>query len=332
MTLTGSLPGEEMKKTVVLICVLIMTALLNAAPEVVEKVLATVNGELIALSEFNEIYVPFAMQAANQISPEEMKKTKKEIFAKLLENKLLVQEAINKSIEVGKSELENTIENAKKNAGGAEVFSTQLKKEGLTEEDFKVKVRESLMAQRLVSEFVRRDLKISVQDYQDYYQKNLEKFRYPDKVKLHHILVKSGPEAKSKAENIIKEIKAGLDFSEAAKKYSEDPSAKETGGELGMVSPGDMPVFGLEPFSLKEGELSSPVQTAMGLHILKISEKVSGKQLLLSDDIEENGKKVSVREIAQQRVLEEKFKEKYSQYIEKLKEKAVISIKIEEFK
>ncbi|OGF45902.1 MAG: hypothetical protein A2452_06195 [Candidatus Firestonebacteria bacterium RIFOXYC2_FULL_39_67] len=321
-----------MKKLIVTLGVLFTVAVMQAAPEVIDRVLASVNGEMIALSEFNEIFVPYAMQAANSVPPEQIKQAKKEIFSKLLENKLLVQEAVNKNIDVGKRELENTIENAKKNAGGSEIFIAQLKKEGLTEEDFREKVKESLMAQRLVNDYVRRDLKINVQDYQDYYQKNIEKFRYPDKVKLFHIFVKSGTEAKTKAESIIKEIKAGLDFSEAAKKYSEDPSAKDNGGELGMVSPGEMPVLGTAPFSLKDGEISAPVQTSMGFYILKVTERIPGKQLVLSDEIEENGKKTYVREIAQQRVMEEKFKEKYDQYLDNLKKKAVISIKIDEFR
>ncbi|MFH1073930.1 MAG: peptidylprolyl isomerase [Candidatus Firestonebacteria bacterium] len=321
-----------MKKLSVIIGVLFAAAVMRGAPEVIDRVLVSVNGEMITLSEFNEIFVPYAMQAANSVPAEEMKKAKKEIFSKLLENKLLIQEAVDKNIEVGKRELENTIDNAKKNAGGSEAFLAQLKKEGLSEEDFKEKVKESLMAQRLVNDYVRREIKISVQDYQDYYQKNIEKFRYPDKVKLYHILIKNGPEAKTKAESIVKEIKAGLAFPEAVKKYSDAPSAKEDGGELGLVSPGEMPAFGLEPFSLKDGEISMPVQTSMGFHILKVTERSAGKQLVLSDEIEENGRKISVREIAQQRVLEERFKEKYNQYIEKLKAKAVISIKIEEFK
>ena len=116
------------------------------------------------------------------------------------------------------------------------------------------------------------------------------------------------------------------------KKYSDAPTAKEDGGYLDYVSPGDMPVFGVEPFSLKDGEISAPVQTTMGFHILKVTERVPGKQLTLSDEIDQNGKKVSVREIAQQRVMEDKFMEKYTQYLEKLKEKATISIKMEEFK
>ena len=158
-----------MKKLIVTLGVLFTVAVMQAAPEVIDRVLASVNGEMIALSEFNEIFVPYAMQAANSVPPEQIKQAKKEIFSKLLENKLLVQEAVNKNIDVGKRELENTIENAKKNAGGSEIFIAQLKKEGLTEEDFREKVKESLMAQRLVNDYVRRDLKINVQDYQDYY-------------------------------------------------------------------------------------------------------------------------------------------------------------------
>lgn len=307
-----------------------------AAPELIDKVLATVNGEMISLSEINEIYVPYAMQGGNNIPEADLKNARKEIFSRILENKLILQEAINQNIEIGKRELENTFENNKKLAGGTDVLIAQLKKEGMTEDGYKEKIKESMMAQRLINDMVRRDIKIGVQDYQEYYQKHSAMFKLPEKVKLYHILIKNSEgkkedELKAKAEAVVKEIKAGLSFSEAVKKYSEDPS-KENGGDLGMVKAGDMPAFGMEPFSLKEGEVSNPIKTTLGVHILKVTEKVAGKQLLLSDDIEQEGKIIPVREIAQNKVLEEIFMDKYKKYINKLKEKAVISIKAEEFR
>ncbi len=309
-----------------------------AAPEVVDKVLAVINEEMLSLSEFNAVFVKFALRAGTSVPPEELKKARKEIFNQLLENKLLLQEARNRNIEVGKREMESAIENAKKSIGGAEIFAEQLKKEGLTEAAYRDMVKESMMAQRLIAEAVRRDIKIEVKDYQDVYEKNIGKFREEDKVVLSYIFIKYGAgiaeaDALVKTESIIKELNAGLAFEAAAKKYSETATAKEDGGALGTIKPGDMPALGVEPFRLKVGEISAPVKLPGGYGILKVTNKTAGKQYSLADEItDKDGQKISVREIAQRMAMEEKFKAKYENFIKKIKEKSVINIKVDEFK
>ena len=310
---------------------------ISAAPEVVDKVIATINEDMLSLSEFNAVFVKFAMRAGTNVPEEELKKARKEIFNQLLENKLLLQEARKRNIEVGKREMESAVENAKKSIGGSEKFIEQLKIEGLTEDDYRQLVRDSMTAQKLISEAVRRDIKVEVKDYQGVYERNIDKFREADKAELNYIFIKAGSgvawaEALSKAENIIKEIKAGLAFDAAAKKYSEAATAKDDGGALGTVKPGDMPVFGMVPFKLNAGELSSPVKMPDGYGILKVTGKTAGKQYSLADEInDENGKKITVREYAQRMAMDEKFREKYSEFIKKIKEKSVINIKLEEF-
>ncbi len=310
----------------------------GAVPEVIDKVIATVNEEMLSLSEFNAVFVKFAMRAGINVPQEELKKARKEIFNQLLENKLLLQEARNRNIEVGKREIENAVENAKKSIGGAGVFAEQLKKEGLTEPEYREMIKDSMLAQRLIAEAVRKDIKVEIKDYQGVYEKNIGKFREEDKVELYYIFIKSGAgisetDALKKTENIIKELKDGLAFEAAAKKYSETATAKEDGGALGTIKPGDMPSLGMEPFKINIGDISGAVKIPGGFCILKVTGKTAGKQYSLADEItDKDGKKISVREVAQRMALEEKFKIKYDEFIKKIKEKSVINIKLEEFK
>ncbi|QTA79313.1 Peptidyl-prolyl cis-trans isomerase D [Desulfonema limicola] len=120
------------------------------------------------------------------------------------------------------------------------------------------------------------------EDISDYYDSNLDEFTNPKTVEARHILFKadqnSTPEEvekkKEKADEILKMAKDGKDFAELAKEYSEGPS-KDKGGYLGtfkkdaMVKP-----FSDKAFSMKEGEISEPVQTQFGWHIIKV-EKVN---------------------------------------------------------
>ncbi len=123
---------------------------------------------------------------------------------------------------------------------------------------------------------------VSEDDIQDYYESNPEKFKSPKTVEARHILIKLAPDAnaeevenaRQRIETVLDMAKEGQDFAELAKKYSEGPTKTE-GGNLGafrreaMVKP-----FADKAFSMKAGEISEPVRTRFGWHIIKV-EKVN---------------------------------------------------------
>ncbi len=160
------------------------------------------------------------------------------------------------------------------------------KNEGL-EKDPEVKARiEDLKNSILAQEFAQRALedKVTVSDdeVKAYYNSHKGEFTDPAEVKARHILVKAPSEAKpedwekakQKAEKIRKELKAGADFAKLAKKYSDDPGTKEHGGELGFFRKGRMvPEFEKAAFGLDVGEISQPVKTVFGYHIIQVEEK-----------------------------------------------------------
>lgn len=103
----------------------------------------------------------------------------------------------------------------------------------------------------------------------DFYNKNKQNFQKPESVIASHILVDS----EEKAKDIIKEINEGLSFEEAAKKYSSCPS-KEQGGNLGEFTKGQMvPEFELAAFNMEVNNISNPVKTQFGYHIIKLTAK-----------------------------------------------------------
>jgi len=126
------------------------------------------------------------------------------------------------------------------------------------------------------------DVKISAEDVETYYLENREKFATPKTVEARHILFKVNAEAtqeledaaKAKAENVFGMIQKGEDFAAMAKQYSEGPS-KENGGQLGAFKKEDMVApFAEKAFSMKQGEVSEPVRTQFGWHLIKV-EKVN---------------------------------------------------------
>jgi peptidyl-prolyl cis-trans isomerase D len=113
------------------------------------------------------------------------------------------------------------------------------------------------------------------------YQDEIDSFRTPERVRVRHILIKTTgkpkeqwPALHAKAEGILKQLQAGGNFAELAKKNSEDTGSAEKGGELGWVTHGQMvPNFEKASFSLKPGELSGLVETEYGYHIVQAEEK-----------------------------------------------------------
>jgi peptidyl-prolyl cis-trans isomerase D len=110
------------------------------------------------------------------------------------------------------------------------------------------------------------------------YNDNKETYRTPERVNVQHILLKTNDKdpksdatVKAKADDLEKQLRAGANFADMAKKYSEDPGSAAKGGEYDGVVRGQMvPEFEKAAFSLKVGEISDPVKTAYGYHILKV--------------------------------------------------------------
>ena len=126
------------------------------------------------------------------------------------------------------------------------------------------------------------EAQVSEQEIAQYYQQHQKEYQVPDQVKVRHILIKVAPNAdaktdaaaKQKAEDILKQLKAGANFADLAKKYSDDPGSKDQGGELGFIQHGvTVPAFENAAFALKPGQLSIVRTHEFGYHILLAEEK-----------------------------------------------------------
>jgi peptidyl-prolyl cis-trans isomerase C len=117
---------------------------------------------------------------------------------------------------------------------------------------------------------VMKDVKVTPEEIAEYYEKNREQFTVPESVRASHILVSGDVEM----QKVMEDLKAGMSFEDAAKKYSTCQS-NEQGGDLGYFSKGDMvKEFNDAVFALKVGEVtSSPVKTKFGLHLIKLVDK-----------------------------------------------------------
>jgi peptidyl-prolyl cis-trans isomerase C len=153
-----------------------------------------------------------------------------------------------------------------------ELVYTFAKENGIdSEEPFQMQLKNAereILTQYTINRIM-SGVQVTEAEAKEYYKENQSSFIEEESVRARHILVQTLEEA----ENIVKEMEAGLSFEEAAEKYSSCPS-KAQGGDLGTFTKGRMvPEFEEAAFTLKEGAVSSPVKTQFGYHIIKVEEK-----------------------------------------------------------
>jgi len=139
------------------------------------------------------------------------------------------------------------------------------------------------------------NIKIEESSVSEYYNSHINEYKLPKSVKARHILIAASPdvdenteiEHRAKALKILQELRGGGDFAELAMKYSDDPN-KSKGGDLGFFSRGQMvKQFEDASFALKEGEMSEPVRTPFGYHIIKV-EKIEDERTKSLSELKED--------------------------------------------
>jgi len=150
-------------------------------------------------------------------------------------------------------------------------FDELLKARGMTEDD----VKNVLKRQIILDKAVGGDIKISDKQVQEYFNKNKAAFDTPDQARARHILV---PDLKT-AQKVEADLKGGKDFAAEAKEFSQDPGSKDKGGELGFFRRGQMvPPFEKYAFSAPINQISPPIKSPFGDHVIQVEERKMGEK------------------------------------------------------
>jgi foldase protein PrsA len=173
-------------------------------------------------------------------------------------------EAENLGVKVTDQEVTKRLDQLKKtNFGGSdEKLQAELKKLGLTEEQAREEIQDRLLQEKIFTK-VTGSIKVPEAEIETYYKDNEEQFTKPREVR--HILVKS----KQKADELYKELKGGASFAALAKKFSQDTASAKEGGKLTVSKGQTVAPFDKIAFSIDEGEISKPVKTQFGWHIIE---------------------------------------------------------------
>jgi peptidyl-prolyl cis-trans isomerase SurA len=288
-----------------------------------DKVVAVVNSEVITWSELYKAMEFDASPAVKAMSEQERHKIFKQNETVFLENlidmRLLLQEAKKANINASDDEVNKTMAAIReKYAMTDAAFVDALMKEGFTMEAYKKKLSEQIIINRLVDFEVRSKIVVTEDDVNAHLAKNKEMAAGDEGYKIGHIFIRKNDDpgqSEEKARGIYERIKAGENFADAARKYSDDPSAK-AGGDLGFVNKSDLSKEFLAALSkLKPGEVSEPFKTGNGMHIV----------LLESAKIYNNP--AELKQAVRDKLLAEKFERDYKAWIKGLRQRSYVEIK-----
>jgi peptidyl-prolyl cis-trans isomerase SurA len=314
-----------------LITLLSLTALVSRA-ELVDRVAAVVNNDVITLSEVETRIAPDAQRLRSETDATKRAEARSVLVKRGLElligEKLMETQVRELNIEVADSEIEMGMDDVKKqNNINTEQFEGLLAQEGYTLASYKAFMRKHLARLKLVNLKVRSKVKISDEDLKAEYARWAHDEANEFEVHARHLLVqvsqKATPEqieqSRLKAVMLMEEAKKpGTNFAELAKKKSEGPSAAD-GGDLGFFKRGVMVAeFEKAAFTLPVGGISDPIRTKFGWHVLKVEEH----KVLSAPPFDE------VKETLRDRMLRGQLEKYTEQYVQELRAAAVVDVKI----
>jgi len=304
-----------------IILLIALSGLLTAATEY-DSVQYSVNDKVITK---NEIEVKlFELLSLNKIkldSVKEVSALRKKVVESLIEEALIDIQAEVLMIKVSEDQLDEEVEIFRKQRkmGQAE-FEDALERQQVTLTDFRKSFRRQLRRNKVINREVRSKIEISEERLKNNYENNLTKNYH---VHARHILLRVDSDApddeissvRNRILSLKKEIESGKSFAEIATIFSEDPSAKRNQGDLGFFRKQDMQKeFSEAAFSLTPGEISNPVRTPLGFHLIEVLEK--------KEETREPFSKVRGR--LYQEEFQKAFVSRYKKYIDRLKKDAQV--------
>ncbi len=246
------------------------------------------------------------------------------VLEKLITQEILWQHAEKNNYVADEKAVEEAFNQTRAGYDSEMAFQNKIIESGMNEKKFYEDIKHQLSISKMLKAEVEDKLVITSKEVETFYQENLDKMSYPLALRARHILIRVPQDATKDeigaaqihVDEILQAIKDGADFAETAKKESEDQTAAN-GGDLGYFAAGQMvPDFEKAAMALEVGEVSEPVRTVFGFHLIKLEEKKGGEAAPLTE-VESQIREFLMKQKTNQRIVK---------FIEELRDEADVEI------
>ncbi|OQX25892.1 MAG: hypothetical protein BWK80_13355 [Desulfobacteraceae bacterium IS3] len=298
--------------------------------EIVDRIVAVVNNDIISLLEFEEVFAPYSekVRSLGYASEEEknaLAKVREDILNQIIDQKLTDQESRRAGIAVNEKEIDAATERVKKsNFYTDEELKEALAREGLTLEDYRSRMKDQIVRSKLVNLEIKSKIVITKEDVKAYYEEHKQDYQGGKKYHLRNILMEIPSysqeseqlEIKNKMEELLAKLKKGQSFEKLAAQYSRSSSAAK-GGDLGMFT-ADV----LSP------ELQEALKTMKAREFTPVMKTDAGWQIFFVEEIIETGGK-SLEEASpeiEEKLFNEIVNKKFRSWLEELRKRSYIKV------
>ena len=307
---------------------------------------ASVNGialdSQLLISEI-KVYRLMNRQQNKTLTEKEMAEFSHQALSRLVDQELIYQQGHRKNIRIEPKLLEQKVEEVRKQFPSEQMLHTALDMQGLTMDLLKTKFEKQMVEEAIIRQEVVPHVKVGDPEVEAFYQKHLDRFRTPEKYEVHHIFIAAlqsdahgktidDPALRKKAErlNVLLDqdaaeksrsldyqLQDGADFAALAREHSEDGKSGAKGGSWGTVALSELPEsLASELKKLKQNEISGPIRSPYGYHILKWTKFIPAGHVKLSE----------VKTDIMNSLLREKTLEAHKKMVSKMREQADIQL------
>lgn len=265
----------KISRSLLLLCALVSLTLAGCgggSDSVPQDAVAVVDGQTIAKADYEGLLKQAKTSYKNQkrdfpkAGSQEYQTLKNQAVSFLVQREQFEQQAKSLGVEITDKQVDDRLAQIQKQyfGGDKKKYEKQLADQGLSDAQVRKDIRAQIVSEKIFEQ-VARDVKVTDQQVADYYAKNKAQYSQPESREVRHILVKT----KAKADDMVRQLAGGADFGDLAKKNSEDTGSKANGGKLTISKGQTVAPFDKVAFSLKKNEISKPVKTEFGYHVIQ---------------------------------------------------------------
>lgn len=261
-------------------------------PAQLPDVVARVNGEAISKGDLETAVGELEARAGQPMPADQRDRIVRGVLDQLIGYRLLRQESIARKIAVPDAEIEARIAAIRSQFPSEEAFTQTLELRKMTLAKLRDDAREGIQIDSMLKTELGAATGVTAEQVTEFYEKNPSEFQQGERVRASHILTgvpeNADPavreQARVRAADVLKEVKAGKDFAELAKQYSNDPGSAPRGGDLGYFERGQMVgPFEQAAFALAPAQTSDLVESPFGYHIIRVVDRQASRTIPLAD-------------------------------------------------